>query len=103
MTQSAAAPASVRSALDRVALVADPGSFEPWDDDVVSDDPLDFTDSRPYRERLADAEQRVGSREAVLCGHATLGGRPLVVVAGEFGFLGGSIGVATGERVTRAL
>ena len=90
------------SARERVALVADEGSFEEWDADVVSDDPLAFGDTKPYRERLAAARQATGLGEAVLTGRAALEGRPFVAVAGEFGFLGGSIGVATAERVARA-
>jgi len=90
------------SALERVALVADHDSFEEWDADVVSDDPLSFADTRPYVERLAEAQQATGLGEAVLTGRAMLSGRPFAVVAGEFGFLGGSIGVATAERIARA-
>ena len=88
---------------ERIALVADPGSFEPWDEDVVSDDPLEFADVRPYRERLAEAGARTGLSEAVLTGAIAVDGRKVVVIAGEFGFLGGSVGVATGERVARAI
>ena len=82
--------------------MVDDGSLEPWDEDVVSDDPLAFSDTKPYRERLAEARERTGLGEAVLTGRATLDGRPIAVVAGEFGFLGGSIGVATSERIARA-
>jgi acetyl-CoA carboxylase carboxyl transferase beta subunit len=91
------------SARERVALVADAGSFEQWDADVVSDDPLEFSDTKPYRERLAAAQDATGLGEAVLTGRALLDGHPFVVIAGEFGFLGGSIGVATAERIARAL
>jgi acetyl-CoA carboxylase carboxyl transferase subunit beta len=90
-------------ARERIALVADDGRLEPWDEDVVSDDPLHFSDVRPYAERLAEARERTGLGEAVLTGLVHVRGRPLVVIAGEFGFLGGSVGVATGERVARAL
>jgi acetyl-CoA carboxylase carboxyl transferase subunit beta len=90
------------SARERAALVADEGSFEEWDADVVSDDPLGFADTRPYRDRLAEARERTGLGEAVLTGRATLDGRPMALVAGEFGFLGGSVGVATAERIARA-
>ena len=89
------------SAAERVALVTDDGSFEEWDADVASDDPLCFSDTKPYRERLAEAQRTTGLAEAVLTGQAALDGRPFAVVAGEFGFLGGSIGVATAERVAR--
>lgn len=90
------------SVWERVALVVDEGSFEPWDEDVRSDDPLSFTDTKPYGERLAEARERTGLGEAVLTGRATLDGRPLAIVAGAFEFLGGSVGVATGERIARA-
>lgn len=92
----------IASAAERVALVVDPDSFEAWDEDVVSDDPLGFSDTKPYSERLAAAQEATGLGEAVLTGRGALDGRSLVVVAGEFGFLGGSIGVATAERVARA-
>jgi acyl-CoA carboxylase subunit beta len=101
--RAVSATAAVTSATDRVALVADANSLEVWDDDVVSRDPLRFRDTRPYAERLAAARAAVGRPEAVLTGLVTLAGQPLVVVAGEFGFLGGSIGTATGERVVRAI
>ncbi len=90
------------TAFERVALVADHDSFEEWDAEVASDDPLSFSDTKPYRERLAAAREATGLAEAVLTGRARLDGRPFVVVAGEFGFLGGSVGVATAERIARA-
>src|SRR3954462_872140 len=91
------------SAGERIALVADEGRLEAWDEDVVSDDPLAFSDVRPYVERLAEARERTRLSEAVLTGLVRVEGRPLVVIAGEFGFLGGSIGVAAGGRVARAI
>jgi acetyl-CoA carboxylase carboxyl transferase beta subunit len=90
-------------ARERIALVADDGRLEPWDEDVVSDDPLNFSDVRPYAERLAEARERTGQSEAVVTGLMRVQGRAVVVIAGEFGFLGGSIGVATGERAARAI
>ena len=99
---STGAHTAVLSAEDRLSLVVDPGSFEPWDEEVVSGDPLRFCQARPYGDQLAEARKRTGATEAVRSGRATLNGRPLAVVASEFGFLGGSIGVATGERITRA-
>jgi acetyl-CoA carboxylase carboxyl transferase subunit beta len=60
---------------ERIALVADPGSFEPWDEDVVSDDPLRFSDVRPYADRLAEARARTGLSESVLTGLIEVEGR----------------------------
>jgi acetyl-CoA carboxylase carboxyl transferase beta subunit len=68
----------------------------------VSSDPLGFSDTRPYRERLADARRRSRHTESIVAGRATLGGRPLALIAGHYSFLGGSVGVASGERVVRA-
>ena len=99
---SAGAQQGLGSARERVALVSDEGSLEEWDAEVVSDDPLGFSDTQPYVQRLAAAREATGLGEAVLTGRALLDGCPFAVVAGEFGFLGGSIGVATAERVARA-
>ncbi len=82
-----------------LALVTDPGSLRLWDTDLVSDDPLGFPG---YRSRLAEAGERAGTTEAVVTGLARIGGRELAVVAGEFAFLAGTMGVASGERVVRA-
>ena len=90
------------SAPEAVALVADAESFEAWDEDVVSTDPLGFSDSIPYEERLRRAAEKTGCREAVLTGRARVEGRPVGIVAGEFRFMAGSMGVAAGERVARA-
>ncbi len=85
-----------------IDLIADGGSFEPWDGDVVSGDPLTFVDTRPYPGRLADAARNAGTTESVITGSARVADRPLALVVMEFGFLGGSIGIAAGERLARA-
>jgi acetyl-CoA carboxylase carboxyl transferase subunit beta len=91
-----------RSAPEVLEAVLDADSFQPWDTDVVSDDPLGFVDRRPYPERLAEAAERAGTTEAVVTGLGCVGGRDVVVVAGEFAFLAGTMGVATARRVVRA-
>lgn len=90
------------SAADRLDTVVDEGSFRPARPQVRSVDPLGFTDSRPYRERLSQARDRTGLDDAVVHGTATIGGHPVVVAAMDFAFLGGSMGSAVGEAVTRA-
>ncbi|MPZ72093.1 MAG: acetyl-CoA carboxyl transferase [Nitriliruptorales bacterium] len=85
-----------------IDLVADPGTFEPWDSDVVSNDPLAFHDTMSYRTRLLQAERHSGSSEAIVAGRASVQGRAVVLIAGEFSFLGGTLGVAAAERVIRA-
>ena len=87
---------------DLIACVADAGSFQPWFEHLVSDDPLAFSDTVPYTERLARATADSGVTESVITGAARIRGREVVLIAGEFGFLAGTMGVASAERVVRA-
>jgi acetyl-CoA carboxylase carboxyl transferase subunit beta len=91
------------SARERVALLADPGSFEERDAHLESTDPLGFKDAKRYRDRLRAAGQKTGADEAVLTGVARIGGLPAVLCAFEFGFLGGSMGSVVGEKLARAI
>lgn len=76
----------------------DPGTYRSWDEPPGAE-PADAD----YRAALARARERTGVDEAVVTGLGLIGGRPVALVASEFGFLGGSIGVATAERITRAV
>jgi acetyl-CoA carboxylase carboxyl transferase subunit beta len=91
------------SAADRIALVADEGSFVEFDAGLEPADPLAFTDSKRYSDRVAEAQKKAEVREAVVCGEATIEGIPAVLAVFEFGFLGGSMGSVAGEKVTRAI
>jgi acetyl-CoA carboxylase carboxyl transferase subunit beta len=90
------------SARDRIAWLADPGSFAEEAVEVRSADPLDFFDLRPYVERLTEAELNTGLGEAIIVGNATLDGHPLELAVMDFAFLGGSMGSAVGEKFARA-
>lgn len=81
-----------------IGLLVDPDGFRGWDEPPAADraDP-------GYRASLDRARERTGLDEAVLTGLGLIGGRPVALIASEFGFLGGSIGVATAERITRAV
>lgn len=86
----------------RIGGLLDPGS-ERWVEFGAGDqDLLGFTDTMPYLDRLAAARKHTGLDEAVICARGTVGGEPLVVAAMDFGFLGGSLGAAAGERIARA-
>lgn len=89
------------SATALLDLVADPGSFHPWDADLVAGDvlPLDVAD---YEHRVEEAAQRSGVTESVVTGRATIRGVSVAVVVGEYAFLAGTMGVAAAERVVRA-
>jgi acetyl-CoA carboxylase carboxyl transferase subunit beta len=86
----------------RIAHLTDEGSFAEEAADVRSEDPLSFFDLRPYAERLAEAELETGLGEAMLIGHATIGGQACELAVMDFRFMGGSMGSAVGEKFSRA-
>jgi acetyl-CoA carboxylase carboxyl transferase beta subunit len=87
---------------ERIVQLVDPGSWSEASAGLRSADPLEFTDSRPYPERIAAAEQATGLLDAVLVGTAAIGGRRLALVVMDFTFLGGSMGSVVGEKFARA-
>ncbi len=92
------------SAHERIELLADPDSFVEVDADIISVDPLNFVSrSQPYTTKLAEERQNVGLNEGVVIGHATVTGKPLALAIMDFRFIGGSMGSAVGEKITRAI
>jgi acetyl-CoA carboxylase carboxyl transferase subunit beta len=87
---------------ERVAQLADAGSFEEEDGDLRSADPLDFFDLKPYTERLAEAELGTGLGDAILTGRASIDRHPCRIAAMDFSFMGGSMGSVVGERFARS-
>jgi acetyl-CoA carboxylase carboxyl transferase subunit beta len=79
---------------------------EPWtehDAGLLSTDPLHFTDIKPYAQRLLEAEQKLGMKDAIVAAEGKLGGRQVTCCSMEFGFIGGSMGAVVGEKVARAI
>ena len=66
------------------------------------EDPLKFRDSKRYRDRIVTAQKQTGEKDALVSVTGTLFGRPVVVCAFEFKFMGGSMGSVVGERFSRA-
>jgi acetyl-CoA carboxylase carboxyl transferase subunit beta len=89
-------------ARDRIAHLADEGSFVEEAADVRSEDPLGFFDLRPYTERLAEAEMKTGLGDAMVIGQAAIGGHACELAVMDFAFMGGSMGSAVGEKFSRA-
>ncbi len=89
---------STLTAREMLAALLEPGSFRSWD--VL---PADVAAGAGYAAELAAARARTGVDESVLTGEGRIGGHPVAVAASEFGFLGGSIGLAAGERLTQAV
>ena len=89
------------SADARMRLLFDEERFEPLFGQVRPTDPLKFKDSKRYRDRLKDYEARTGHPDAVVAGAGTLEGRPVVLAVLDYSFIGGSMGSAVGEVITR--
>jgi acetyl-CoA carboxylase carboxyl transferase subunit beta len=89
------------SAAERIASLTDEGTFDEYAEDLVSTDPLEFDDLKPYKVRLRSAAGSTGLRDAFVAGKAKLGGLPYHLGVFEFKFMGGSMGVVVGEKVTR--
>ncbi|RIK35123.1 MAG: acetyl-CoA carboxylase carboxyl transferase subunit beta [Chloroflexi bacterium] len=89
-------------ARERIATLADDGTFEEINQRLVSVDPLGFSDLQPYRHRVQQARERTGLTEAVITGRAKIQGHEVVLIVIDFGFLGGSMGSVVGEKVALA-
>jgi acetyl-CoA carboxylase carboxyl transferase subunit beta len=87
----------------RLAMLYDEGRYEELDSEVISSDPLGFVDTKPYKLRLEQARRATGLPEAVINARGTVGGHPTLIAAMDFNFLGGSMGSAVGEKITRLI
>ncbi|HKD59456.1 MAG TPA: acetyl-CoA carboxylase, carboxyltransferase subunit beta [Terracidiphilus sp.] len=88
---------------ERLLLLLDEGSIETADETLSSTDPLNFTDTRPYKARLQKSQAENGLKDAIINASGTLNGRPVIVSAMEYSFIGGSMGAVVGEAITRAI
>jgi acetyl-CoA carboxylase carboxyl transferase subunit beta len=89
------------TAEQRLQLLLDRGTFAERDAGVTSRDVLGFPDEPPYPERLRVMEERTGRREAVVTGTGRVADIPIAMAVFDFHFLGGSMGSAVGEKITR--
>jgi len=87
----------------RLANLFDNGDYEVFSDNLSSTDPLKFVDLKPYSERLKRAQEDTGLTDAVINGRGQLNGRPIIISAMEYSFIGGSMGAVVGEVITRAV
>jgi acetyl-CoA carboxylase carboxyl transferase subunit beta len=87
----------------RLDLLFDEAEFEVLDEEVTSGDPLVFSDSKPYKNRIVSAKKSSGLPEAVVCGKGTVSGHKVFAGAMDMSFIGGSMGSAVGEKLTRII
>jgi acetyl-CoA carboxylase carboxyl transferase subunit beta len=90
------------TAPERLEMLFD-GDYETFDDELQSADPLHFKDTKAYAARLKDGRAKTGANDALLAAVGEIEGIPSVVGAMEYGFIGGSMGVVVGEKVTRCV
>ena len=91
------------TARERIASLADSGTFRETNRSIISLDPLSFSSRVSYRDRLFRDQRRTGLTEAVVTGTCTVGGSPVMLVVLDFGFMGGTMGCVVGEKVALAL
>ena len=88
-------------AVERIALLIDDGTWTEFDATMTSTDPLGFTDSKSYPQRILQMQAKTGLKDAVLTGTGKINGIATGLGVMEFGFNGGSMGSVVGERLTR--
>ncbi len=91
------------SARVRIDQLLDPGSFEEQHADLLPVDALEFTDKKPYAQRLKSEQIKSGNPDAVVCGRGFIKGRPLMIAVMDPTFMMGSMGSVVGEKITRTI
>jgi len=91
------------SAAERLRALFDDGRYDEHFLNLTSNDPLEFTDTKPYKDRLQKTIAGIGLKDALIVATGRLDGLPLVIAAMEYSFIGGSMGVVVGEKITRAI
>ena len=90
-------------ARERLEVLFDDGRYERLDEEVTSSDPLEFFDTKPYKERILQAKEASGLPEAIVSGTGKVGGHLVYAGAMDMSFIGGSMGSAVGEKITRLI
>jgi acetyl-CoA carboxylase carboxyl transferase subunit beta len=91
------------SAAERLKALFDDGQWTEHHATLSSNDPLQFTDTKPYRDRLRSTIRATGMKDACIVATGRLDGLGVVIAAMEYSFIGGSMGVVAGEKITRAV
>ncbi len=85
------------------SLLLDPGTFREMDRKMTSKDPLNFTDTKRYKDRVKDSMKKSGLNDAVRCGTGKIKKKDIVIACMDFAFIGGSMGSVVGEKISRAV
>ena len=88
---------------ERIALLADEGTFVEHDSNLEPVDPLNFVDKKPYKKRIEEGFKKTGRKSSVVAGSCKMNGVSAQVVIFDFAFMGGSLGSVEGEKIVRAV
>ena len=91
------------NAKQRVNQILEEGSFIEYDSNLASADPLKFKDTKKYKDRLRNSQKSGTTSEAIISGTGFIKSNPVEICFFEFGFMGGSMGVVVGEKITRSI
>ena len=91
------------SVIERINLLVDLGTFKEWDADLAPQDPLQFQDTRTYKDRIKAQQDKTGRKDAMVIGQGAINGRKVALCVFDFGFMGGSMGSVVGEKICRAV
>jgi acetyl-CoA carboxylase carboxyl transferase subunit beta len=84
-------------------LLFDNDAFTELDADMISGDPLNFRDTKGYKERVASTIKKSGLKDAIRTAYGEVGGQPVTIACMDFAFIGGSMGSVVGEKIARAI
>ncbi|MEE9225962.1 MAG: acetyl-CoA carboxylase, carboxyltransferase subunit beta [Bacteroidota bacterium] len=88
---------------DYLPILLDEGSFKEFDRKMRSTDPLEFEDTKRYKDRIKEAFKKTNLYDAIRTGTGAISGMPVVIGCMDFAFIGGSMGSVVGEKVARAI
>lgn len=84
-------------------VIFDDNQFTELNENLVSGDPLDFTDTKKYTDRLTDTIKKTGLKDALRSAYGNVNGNPLMICCMDFSFIGGSMGSVVGEKIARSI
>uniref|UniRef100_A0A7C3MHY3 Acetyl-coenzyme A carboxylase carboxyl transferase subunit beta n=1 Tax=Dictyoglomus thermophilum TaxID=14 RepID=A0A7C3MHY3_DICTH len=91
------------TAYERIDLLIDDGTFEEFDAHISPIDVLGFIDTKPYTQRIKEAQEATGLKDAIIVGKGEINGIPVHIIVMDFRFIGGSMGSVVGEKVVRTI
>lgn len=91
------------NAAEYFEILFDNNKYVELDKDLISADPLEFSDTKPYKDRLEQTRKKTGLRDAIQSAHGKINKMDVVVAAMNFNFIGGSMGSVVGEKIARSI